>query len=351
MFGNMVDPNIRTGNLLRPKMSDVDLRAARFKIDDPDAQERVLRIIPPDAEIDQLENTYRSRFWPGQPVHCSKCNGARHRDGYTALLKSGDRVLLGSVCGARHFGSWKQAKANFDFQVARQSFLVRLDALCGVASEVRSGLAKLRLSFASLSRVRSAWAQKDSRLYGILESAANYADGRLEVHERLRKDVVEKSTMQSVYRAVPIGQFRGVSFFRRLPIWLPTVIDQLGNALKKIAELHSGSEVSASSVEIAAALREVDNARQELETTHEIYRAAFDFFSDDNLHLIARFCERSEAIPDRYSIDHRGLKRKSDGFRVSLPEDCRPVDLEFLMLLRVGGDTRDGESNLPNRAA
>jgi hypothetical protein len=84
------------------KLNDDHLRNQALKLKDPYDQRDIIYVIPEGAVLLDIVNIYTFDRWPKEKVYCAECGGRHHKKGFTALLGSGQRVLLGSTCGARH---------------------------------------------------------------------------------------------------------------------------------------------------------------------------------------------------------------------------------------------------------
>ena len=92
------------------KFDDGQLRLQALRLRDPYDQPDLIFNIPSDAILLDIINIYVFERYPVEKVHCAKCGTRRHKFGFTALLASGDRLPLGSSCGAELFGeSWDAA--------------------------------------------------------------------------------------------------------------------------------------------------------------------------------------------------------------------------------------------------
>ena len=49
----------------------------------------------------RIVNTYSFSRWPADKAYCAKCEGKRHKHGFTAELDDGTLALPGSRCGEK----------------------------------------------------------------------------------------------------------------------------------------------------------------------------------------------------------------------------------------------------------
>ena len=122
--------------------TDQDLRLAELRITDPYKQTGIVWEIPPGVELVEVINTYTFDRWPGEKARCIKCDGRRHKHGFTALLSNEAQALYGSKCGQDEFGeSWAQATNRLRDRRKRQTLLFRLDELLPQIPNIRDGFA------------------------------------------------------------------------------------------------------------------------------------------------------------------------------------------------------------------
>ena len=61
--------------------------------------------IPAGVDVVRIVNTYSFSRWPADKAYCAKCEGKRHKHGFTAELDDGTLALPGSRCGEKAMGS------------------------------------------------------------------------------------------------------------------------------------------------------------------------------------------------------------------------------------------------------
>src|ERR1700737_2414559 len=100
--------------------TDDDLRVRILEIDDPHGQAGLVNHIPAGVDVVRIVNTYSYSRWPSDKAYCAKCEGKRHKHGFTAELDDGTLALLGSKCGEQLWGqSWKEATGRFKEELDR----------------------------------------------------------------------------------------------------------------------------------------------------------------------------------------------------------------------------------------
>src|SRR4051812_12367643 len=120
------------------RQSDEHLRHQALKLRDPFAQFGLIWHIPEGAIFLDILNIYTFERWPKEKVCCVKCSRRNHKKGFTALLASGEKLILGSTCGAELFGeSWTKAERRMEDRSDRQYEVLKLDRLALVAKPLR----------------------------------------------------------------------------------------------------------------------------------------------------------------------------------------------------------------------
>ena len=146
----------------KQQIDDIALRNMTLKVDDPRMQDGIVLYLPSDAVLEEILNVYHYTGYPKEKMYCSKCEAHRHAHGFTARLSNGQKVLLGSKCGADVFGtSWTEQELVFKHKEDRQSNLYSLDRL----KEPLEGL--------------------ESVVYPVIEILVNYNKMKLQVFTKM----------------------------------------------------------------------------------------------------------------------------------------------------------------------
>jgi len=133
------------------RMTDRELRNRQLLLIDPYEQPGLVKDRPEDAELSAVVNTYAFARYPAEKAYCCVCRGHHHKHGFTALLSTGDKVMLGSKCGADVFGEdWHTAEQRMKDEGKRQYELARLDRLEPILPRLRSSLLSWRRHIDSL---------------------------------------------------------------------------------------------------------------------------------------------------------------------------------------------------------
>lgn len=318
-------------------LNDVLLRTTRLLITDPYKQDLVVPEIPPDVELETIENTYVFTRWPQEKVWCALCRACRHRNGFTAKLSDGTRVLLGSHCGRDRFGvSWQEAEKNLKGLRDRKSLLEHLDRLVPHISEIVTELRSWDRELGRTAASHKRFSRAMPGLYQRLVEAARSHDGRLIVYEKdssLFSEAVGGSgrvARQPSWRPVTVHIIAGAPYF--------TPLDPEAAACEGIAALLAVQAAVADTDGLAThALKRlrrrlsdaVENLRQAVAMTH----GAAAFFSPDNLAKVASWATRVDTVDGVYVMRGKGLMRTDTGDFMELPPRYRTLDPSILTVL------------------
>lgn len=269
------------------RWTDKELRERSLSMSDPWSQERIVQTIPPGATLIGVENTYSLPH--NQPkVRCAFCHRAIHWSGWTALLDSGDRVLLGKKCGGDAFGSWDDAMSELEATRSRQFSLRRLDHLNGVASRVRAELPAWKSAARMSRRLLTQIEDGSPELFAALSGASRI--GELRIYQRVQTRAVNNTgQMKLGFRidVVPLGPCPGSDWLTsREPL---SQIAALEIALADVeAALRAGTD-HISSKKLFALRAAVDTAVSGMTRVLAGLHDVESFFSVPNLALIVRW--------------------------------------------------------------
>ena len=138
--------------------------------------------MPKDAQLLDITNIYVFERYPREKVFCVECGGRHHKRGFTAMLTSGQRVLLGSTCGARLFKeSWADAERRIEERADRQFELRKLDRMSTILRPLENGLIGWQAAMEHISGRRSAFDRQLGELASRVREAAGQKAGALTI--------------------------------------------------------------------------------------------------------------------------------------------------------------------------
>lgn len=321
--------------------TDQELRKRSLSTSDPWSQERIVHTIPKGATLIGVENTY-SLPHNLPKVRCAFCHRAIHWSGWTALLDSGDRVLLGKKCGGDAFGSWDDATAELEATRTRQFSLRRLDYLKGVAVRVRAELPAWKSAARLSRRILTQIEDGSPELFAALSGASRI--GELRIYQRVQTRVVNKTGQMKLgirMDEVPLGPCPGSD-------WLtsPEPLSQIAALEIALADVEAALRAGTdhiSSKKLLALRAAVDSAVAGMTRVLAGLHDVVSFFSVPNLALIVRW---ARAYSDLASIPigAGGMSLEVGENRYSLPANysCPAGDaLNLLQGTAEGAAQRD----------
>jgi hypothetical protein len=313
------------------KINDYQLRRQALKLRDPYDQPDLVWNIQDGAVLLDILNIYAFERWPKEKVYCVVCGGHHHKKGFTAILASGHRVLLGSTCGARQFGeSWTAAEKRIEDRSNRQYELMKLDRLALVVAPMRDGLLGWANTMERVLLRRSAFENKLGDLAYRTREAANRHGGALTVVRRVENKAARAAGMQNSvdHVDVKVGDLAGTALFAAL-----NPVKAVERALAALDEMRLGignTDVEWTSV-LVKRRKALERTFDDLEMAASMHAAAQDFFTIENFKVLIEWANRHGAIKARYEIDADGIAREagSAGIKISpVPNlDDGPLDL------------------------
>jgi hypothetical protein len=187
--------------------TDDDLRIRILEIDDPHDQEGLVNHIPPGVDVVRIVNAYGYSRWPSDKAYCSKCEGKRHKYGFTAELEDGTFALLGSRCGEKLWGlTWKEAASRFKEELDRAGTILAFDRLVPELRSIREALESWRPAVACVSEHQRKFGKKLQFWFYEFRTAAVRHDKRLVVHQTIR-DYAGEDEYERRYGEKPAREF------------------------------------------------------------------------------------------------------------------------------------------------
>lgn len=240
------------------------------------------------------------------------------------MLGTGERVFLGSKCGADAFGEkWINAKKRMERFANRQYELDRLDRIEALASAMKNGLFRWERPMQSVMARRLAF-QSLGELSSRVGEAARLHGGQLTVWRDVDTKIATDAGMRVTAQALQIrvADLAGVDFF----IFFDTAsaVERAQKALENVLK-----NLPTDDVEYALMMRRrktFEACFEDLQTAARIYRGAEAFFSKSNFRNIVDWSNKYRITSSRYVFDEdEGTIFHEDGRRgISLPRDPLP---------------------------
>jgi hypothetical protein len=314
------------------KFNDEHLRHQALKLKNPYDQPELIWTVPEGAGLLDILNIYTFERWPKEKVYCVECDGHHHKNGFTALLTSGKRVLLGSTCGARLFGqSWKAAEKRIEDRGNRQYELLKLDRLALIIAPLREGLLGWSDVMERIMARRSAFENKLGDLASRTREAAIRHGGDLTVGRRVENRAARAAGMRDLgdYVEVKVGNVAGAALFMPLD-----PAKAVARALAAIDEMQQGiGNTDATWTSVLIKRRKAfERTFEDLETAVKMHAGAQDFFTVENFRNLIEWANNHRATKSRYEIDADGIVRdeqRLSGIKISPVADLddEPLDL------------------------
>jgi hypothetical protein len=312
--------------------TDDDLRVRILEIDDPHDQAGLVNHILAGVDVVRIVNTYSYSRWPSDKAYCAKCEGKRHKHGFTAELDDGTLALLGSNCGEQLWGlSWKEAHGRFKEELDRAGTILGFDRMVPELRSIREALESWRAAVACVAKHQHVYmSSRLSHWFYELRTAAVRHDRRLTIHESVRDHAAEaeyerhyaEKPSRPFYTAVErtVHYLEGGAFFATDK---PETLFQL--ALDDIdAAISVGTNTKLhSQMKLREHRAKVRDAKDRLERVATAVRALRTFYANDHFSRVAAWMSLSKS--DTADAALRLMK---------LPDDYRVLDTEPLRRLQ-----------------
>jgi hypothetical protein len=312
--------------------TDDDLRVRILEIDDPHGQAGLVNHIPAGVDVVRIVNTYSYSRWPSDKAYCAKCEGKRHKHGFTAELDDGTLALLGSKCGEQLWGqSWKEATGRFKEELDRAGTILGFDRIVPELRSIREALESWRPPVACVAKHQQTFTKQMSYWFYELRTAAVRHDQRLVIHESVR-DHSGEADYERRYGEKPSREFymsveRTVHHLEGGAFFATEKPDNLFRlALDDIdAAIAVGSNTKLhSQMKLREHRAKVRDAKDRLERVATVIRALRTFYGNDHFSRVAGWMHRSKS---ERAVD-AALKF------MKLPDDYRVLDTEPLRRLQ-----------------
>jgi hypothetical protein len=312
--------------------TDDELRVRVLEIDDPHAQAGLVNHIPPGVDVVQIVNTYSYSRWPNDKAYCSKCEGKRHKYGFTAELDDGSFALLGSRCGEKLWGeSWRDAANRFKEEVDRAGIILGFDRMVPELRSIRDALEGWRPAVACVAKHQRRFSNQLGSLFFELRSAAVRQDHRLVIHESVR-DYVAEAEYERRYGEKPSREFykgvertvhhlEGGAFFSTEK---PDNLLELALQAIDAAIAVGGNTKLHSQMKLKEHRAKVRDAQDWLERVATAVRALRSFYGNEHLGRVVRWMEMVKSeLEVQEALEF-----------LKLPTDYRVLDTEPLRRLQ-----------------
>jgi hypothetical protein len=295
---------------LAGKYNDAQLRQQALKLTDPYDQPNLIFELAPEAALLDINNIYSFDRYPREKVFCVACKGHHHKRGFTALLTTGQRVLLGSTCGARLFGqSWTDAEKRIEERADRQFELKKLDRLDSLAASLERKLIIWLSPMLHVAGRRAAFDKHMGELASRVREAAQHKGGALTIHRKVENRAArELGGMKSTadFQEVIVGRLAGAELFSRL---------DPGKAVCDALEALSTMKCKVVSDLVATKKlrdrrRAFERSLEDLVTSARIHAAAEEFFTVRSFRELLRWANEHRATKARYVLDEGDIARE-----------------------------------------
>lgn len=301
----------------RRRFSDDQLASVELRVADPRALEGLNPGLPDPALTPQILFEYdvtpkggRSEN-PDHPfVWCTHCQRDTHWHGFVITNDTGDRYLLGSLCGPKYYGlSFSGARRSFQEEAQRQAILERLRSIMANAARTREtatvilrgdGLRMIDEKRAELKRAAPNMLLRLSAKInagGQLEEIVSYRDIEAErVRDERHDDNKDRGPIYS-QRMVAIGPLEGQALVTDRGDSREAIINLLRSIEEVEALSFAGTDTVSTGV-LVKRVRAVEEALREAHGSLQRSRAAPAFFSRANVDRLSRWSAASKG----YSI-------------------------------------------------
>jgi hypothetical protein len=321
--------------------TDNELRQANLLIGDPLGQEGLVEALADGVRLSRLENLYAmSHDIP--KIRCGACGRRLHRHGFTAILSTGDRLLLGSSCGGSKFGSWEAAKRELKQLRDRKYYLERADTLSASLPQISSEIANWESVATIASSVVAELKENLPDLYSTLKNASE-RDGRLTITRRvhmrdLRRDGTVKITFR--YEHVDLGPIPGRALF--LLEDTRKMVTSARNAFHDFVYSWGDGEGISTVLDLQRSHKEAVDAAESLNRVLASLVGLADFFAPAGLDAVVDWT-KSGGLAGSYQASSRSLSQNGGEIVVSLPARYAPPTSLLLELVGVLLQRRDRE--------
>jgi len=313
--------------------TDKELRSAQFLCAKPEAQDNLIGTLPEGADLVRLENLYAvSAATP--KVRCAGCGSRLHRHGFTGLLSTGQRVLLGSTCGAKAFGSWEIAKRELDGLRGRQYYLAAIDRLTenadAIEREFDLWLGCATALDATVAQFRAGMPDLFNALWGSARRGGQLTSLKRVQVRTIRQDGSMRLTTRD--DVVGHGAVPGKAVFEvERAHWTTQTARAAIRDLLRAGDNPNGITAEA---ELQARKARAEATVRSLEELHTAFEGLPALFAPASLSMIVDWSKKVGHLKGAYRKTPTGLVRDDGAASVSLSTGYAPPSHELLDLLQ-----------------
>ena len=305
---------------LKFSQADIELLSRRTISRNPEAEPGVLEAIPAEFPDPNIELKYH--LSQGMEVRCRHCRNVgkqpNHLRGFVVRSSNGKAILVGSTCGAKHYGDkWGVIKGTWDRAEDRRRTIERLMDLEQVWPNIRTEVFRVLHG--------PVWAAHDTLLKSFQDNLPELnkylfkilveREGDLYVMERYRdlkaEEKLPEDSRKKIFkwREKPMGSLQGREFLFGVAN-LKSRFGELFNKLcAQVEELRKlGSDLTTAQLKFR--LAQVANSIAHIKSSLSRVRSLQGFMEP---HHIRRVCDctndwhKHAGHHDRYNFDGRSI--------------------------------------------
>lgn len=284
------------------------IRNTVFRLTDPYDQSGLINYVPVHAKLLDILNIYEFERFPTEKAFCVVCKGHRHKRGFTAALTTGQRVLVGSLCGQKKFGaSWQEAEKRLRLRSDHQYELLMYDRLTMIRGQLQAKLQQWLRVFEQIEGRKAAFSRIFGETASRLKEVATRGDGRLTIHRKVRASAFQQALArgddegkeQFTYQEVTVGTLIGPAFFDSL-----RTHRAVAQAIQSVKD-HSFEKALA--LDMTKRRKAVERSLEDLQRCAEIYHDVDAFLSPENFASLARWADQNDGIRRKLVARSNGL--------------------------------------------
>lgn len=325
----------------RRRLSDAELATAVLDIEDPLVIENLSRARP-DATLQPVIIGEYHRPTSEQAIWCCHCQANRHWNGFVVENKTGNRYVIGSHCGPKHYElSFASARRQHTDLKQRQGLGRRLADIVRVDAELLDSIARVLQSegLRRIDQARSAIKKAAGDMFFRLQPMAARGAALTEsVRVRdyaaeARRPTSGKGDESPIYtfENQRIGPLEGAGLLIEHGDCRDELL-ALRQAVVEARKAHAGGTDSITTTDLQKIVKRCEEAHSRAEQAIALARRAPSFFSDENLSRLERWSEQFEAFRiQRTDIGFGVVLSRGSPVRIAALE---AVELPYLTQMR-----------------
>jgi hypothetical protein len=302
----------------RRRLTDVELATAVLDIEDPLATENLSRTRP-DASLQPTIIGEYHRPTTEQAIWCCHCQAHRHWNGFVVENETGNRYVIGSHCGPKHYElSFASARRQHTDLKQRQGLGRRLADILRVDAELLDSIARVLQSegLHRIDQARSAIKKAAGDMFFRLQPMAARGAALTEpVRVRdyaaeARRPASDKGDESPIYtfENQRIGTLEGAGLLIEHGDCRDELL-ALRQALVEARKAHTRGTDSITTTDLQKIVKRCEEAHSRAEQAIALARRAPAFFSNENVSRLERWSEQFDAFR---------IQRTDVGFDVAL---------------------------------